>query len=505
MPLQTTIAYLGSVTFVIIYDGGLLIWLWKSSKSCTAFDYDTCAYSLCGFLRKCPCCKPPSLERVDTGLKDEPNEKNLVNRRQNDKGGDTEDTIETTKDELKTDGLGYEVDRDFDNETGMDRREPTNMPGMTKMVTLDPNQPGLDKRRTVTAAENLPLPTSDFDEMGMNNLINCKIIIYLFDSVITSCAAAILYRKTSTQIAKMDENRFNKQFGGKQRIIMIQKHISEMSNGAILYCVTSKMNINTLQAIMKRLGLLKYFQGPIPKELIEKLNEINNTMGDRAISESQSPEYQRDSASPPPSKTRTKSARSSSQHIYVPSKLATLEENGRWTPNHNAMDNDDEDNKESVPNMNLNGNKVHVLPVKEDKETDEFPNMTYNDIMSSVEDMRNMNRVRSDLSQKDIKIDLNILKYEGDALTDEIKAIYEERLFAKNSDVMKETKGDGQLNTLICKYLIYFDVLNDEILFITHDEQAISHFKRSGLCKGYHVNGGSGLNEQDAEQIQKYL
>merc|ERR1712087_159033 len=99
----------------------------------------------------------------------------------------------------------------------------------------------------------------------------------------------------------------------------------------------------------------------------------------------------------------------------------------------------------------------------------------------------------------------NIIKYEGDELTKEIKGIYEERLFGKDRNIGVGTEGDSMINLLIFKVLQCFDVLNDEVLVVTNDAEAIAHYKKIGLCKAYLVKDDIGLVENDSEEIQKYL
>ena len=419
MPMETLQAYLGSIIFVWVYDIGLIAWLWKSNR----FD--------------------PTLQRVNTNLKDEPKEKKPIK---------TRDITEEENNKV-TDELGHIVDEEYNDDTIIDEREQTN-------VIID-NM--LNKRATVTPALQHTFKLSqDLDGL---HFIKCKIIIYLFDLVITNCSAAILYKKTSAQIYKMDNKRFNKQFGGIHRIKIIEKHIQKMSKGAILYCITGKMNINTLEAIMDRLNLLKYFKGTISNELIDYLNQNSTVTMDRNISETQSP-----------TTTATNNI-----NVHIPSKLsklATLDEDDSLAVLDNKLDeNHDDDNKD-------------------------------NDMrnMESIGDMRNMEKFRSDQSiGSGVDIKINILKFEGDNLTKEIENVYQQRLLAKNSDIMKETKGNAQINLLLFKFLKYYDVLNDEILVISNDVETISYFKSIGLCKGYHISGGKGLNHNHIKEIQHYL
>jgi len=165
----------------------------------------------------------------------------------------------------------------------------------------------------------------------------------------------------------------------------------------------------------------------------------------------------------------------------VPSKLSKL----------TTLDEDEENDDQPFNVKVINEN---VTPIVDDEDNLE-------NVMGSIGDMTNMNRIRSDLSNKS----LNIIKYDGDDVTDEIKAIYEDRLFAKNSEIMKETKGNSQINLLVFKFLEFYDVLNDEVLIITPDLQTTTYFKSIGLCKGYHVSGLNGLRNNDIEKIQKYL
>eukprot|EP01083_Nonionella_stella_P079096 216781_1 len=397
-PFKAVFAYLTSLVFAVAYDSVLLIWCWKSSRWCRDLHHKSIAYKLCG---------RDELERVSTG-RDEP-------KTEKDDQEEKTDIVVMVQDEL-----GHTVGEQYEETELQSPREQTEI-----LMTLRAPDV-LKKGTTVTsaAAQNLlgMIRQSSADVDGLH--LKCKIVIYVFDLVLTDCLASIFYRKSKVQIQAMEEAKFIKPFGGKDRLQMVQKHLLQMSEKAIVYCISSKMNVSTLEAIMQRLDLLHCFKGSIRKEVLRQLNQ-STSIGDRNVSDG-----------------------------FTPARC-------------------------------------------------ESPSVAIREIQCkvSVSCVSAMTRGKSDGRHKIF----NILKYEEENRTEEVKRIYEMRLFAKDSKVMTEIKGNAQINVLMCKFLECYDVFNDEILIVTPDQQTTSYFKSIGLCRGYFVKGGEGLIQQHIQEIEKYL